>query len=406
MHIRVRHSAPSTIGRAAHREPPRLGSRRLAPPVAAAVFTLATPAVVFAHGQAPVEPTPAILLEGWSFTVDVWLPVILAALIYWVMYSQVNRLHPANPVPRGRLWSWMAGLGAIVLGLASPIEFYDTTLFSVHMVQHLLLTFLAAPLLVLAAPITLLLRWASPEARHRFILPVLESRVVRVVSYPMVAWVLFAGVMWFSHFSPLFDAALDDFGLHRLEHALYLVSSLLFWWPVVGADPSPHRLSYPARIMYLALGMPFSSLLGLVIFSASQPLYPHYVDLVRDWGPTVLEDQALAGGIMWVGGDGAFVLALILAVAAWLRHEERENRREDARLARRRASASAAAVSAASTSATARGTPAASASTPAASATAPDTGISGAGTPGAGASPPDAEDAQTAAAAGDGATAM
>jgi putative copper resistance protein D len=273
--------------------------------------------------------------------VDIWLPVVLAALGYWQMRAGVNRRHPGNPIPTWRLWSWLAGLGAIILALASPIEFYDTTLFSVHMVQHLLLSFVAAPLLVLAAPITLLLRWVSPEARRRWVLPVLESRVVRFIARPLVAWVAFAGVMWFSHFSPLFDAALDDLALHRLEHALFLGTALLFWWPVIGADPSPHRLTYPGRILYLALGMPLSSLLGLVIFSAQQPLYPHYEDLVRDWGPTVMEDQALAGGIMWAGGDAAFVLALVLAVAAWLRHEERENIREDARLARARAAASA-----------------------------------------------------------------
>ena len=337
MHISVRRFGAPPYRPAAYRETPRLGVRPRLSLVAALTGTLLAPAVALAHGQAPIEPTPVILLEGWSFMVDVWLPVILAALIYWAMYAQVNRLHPANPVPRVRLWFWLGGLAAIILALASPIEFYDTTLFSVHMVQHLLLSFVAAPLLVLSAPITLLLRWASPQARRKWIMPVLESRVVRVLSHPLVAWVLFAGVMWFSHFSPLFDAALDDFTLHRLEHALFLGTALLFWWPVVGADPSPHRMTYPARILYLALGMPLSSLLGLVIFSARQPLYPHYEDLVRDWGPTVMEDQALAGGIMWAGGDAAFVLALVLAVAVWLRHEERENKREDARLARMRA---------------------------------------------------------------------
>jgi putative membrane protein len=304
-------------------------------------LTLVAPAAVRAHGQAPIEPTPSILVEGWSFAVDVWLPVILMALAYWFMRNQVDRLHPHNPVPRWRLWSWLGGLGAIILALSSPIEFYDTTLFSVHMVQHLTLSFVAAPLLVLAAPITLLLRWASPEARGRWILPVLNSRIVNVISRPLVAWVLFAGVMWFSHFSPLFDAALDDFGLHRLEHVLFLGTALLFWWPVVGADPSPHRMTYPGRILFLALGMPLSSLLGLVIFSARQPLYPHYQQLVRDWGPSVMDDQALAGGLMWAGGDAAFVLAIVLTVAAWLRHEERENKREDARLARKRAAAAA-----------------------------------------------------------------
>ena len=294
------------------------------------------PGVVAAHGQAPVEPTASVLIDGWSFDVDVWLPVILAGLAYWKARDIVGRHHPANPVPRWRMWSWLAGLAAIVLALASPIELYDTTLFSVHMVQHLLLTMVAAPLLVLAAPITLVLRVASPAARRRWILPVLHSRVVRVISYAVVAWILFAAVMWFTHFSPLFDAALGDFTLHRLEHALYLATALLFWWPVVGADPSPHRLSYPARIFYLALGMPLSSLLGLVIFSAQVVLYEHYLTLERDWGPSPLQDQSWAGGIMWAGGDAAFVLALVLVVAAWLQHEERQDRREDARRARSR----------------------------------------------------------------------
>jgi putative copper resistance protein D len=302
----------------------------------AAVALAVLPSAAQAHGQAPLEPSPATLIEAWSFAADVWLPVLLAALAYWKARDMVNQRHPANPVPRWRLWSWLAGLGAIILALASPVEFYDTTLFAAHMLQHLLLMMVAAPLLVLAAPITLLLRVSSPEARRRWILPLLHSRIVRVISHPLVAWGLFAGVMWFTHFSPIFDAALDDLTLHRLEHALYLGTALLFWWPVVGADPSPHRMGYPARLFYLALGMPLSSFLGLVIFSAETVLYPHYLTLVRTWGPTPLDDQRLAGGIMWAGGDLAFVIALLLTVAAWLRHEERQNLREDARLLRQR----------------------------------------------------------------------
>lgn len=299
-----------------------------------------SPASVLAQEEGalwvPPAPSPSILLEGWSFALDVWLPVLLMGLAYRHARHMVNLRHPDNPVPRWRMWAWFGGLGAIVLALASPIEYYDTTLFSVHMIQHLLLSFVAAPLLVLAAPMTLLLRVASPEARRGWILPVLHSRPVRIISHPLVAWTLFAGVMWFSHFSPLFDAALTDVVLHRLEHALFLGSALLFWWPVVGADPSPHRMTYPGRVLYLALGMPLSSLLGLVIFSARTPLYEHYATLPRDWDPTPMADQALAGGIMWVGGDAAFVAALVVTVAAWLRHEERESKREDARLARSR----------------------------------------------------------------------
>jgi putative membrane protein len=107
----------------------------------------------------------------------------------------------------------------------------------------------------------------------------------------------------------------------------------------VGADPSPWRLPHAARVGYLFLGMPQSSFLGLAIFSAPHVLYEHYATLERNWGPTPLADQQLAGGIMWAGGDAIFLLAMILAVWVWLRAEEAEGRRVDARLDRERAAA-------------------------------------------------------------------
>jgi hypothetical protein len=105
--------------------------------------------------------------------------------------------------------AFLGGLAAISFALLSGIDRYDTTLFSVHMAQHILLTLVAAPLLVLSAPITLLLRVATPGVRRRWILPVLHSRVVRALSFPVVAWTVFAAVMWATHFSPL-DLALED----------------------------------------------------------------------------------------------------------------------------------------------------------------------------------------------------
>ncbi len=226
----------------------------------------------------------------------------------------------------------MAGLGVLLFATQSVIGGYDTTLFTVHMTQHLLLTMLAAPLLLLGAPVTLLLRASSSEVRKRWILPVLHSRVVRTLSNPFVAWTLFAAVMWMSHFSPLFEAALEDPFIHELEHLLYLSAALLFWWPVVGVDPAPRRLSHPMRIGYLMVGMPFSSFLGLAIFSATSVLYAHYATLQRTWGQTALDDQSWAGGIMWAGGDFVFFVAMVLAVMTWLRSEEVEGRRMDALL--------------------------------------------------------------------------
>ncbi len=298
------------------------------------MLTLVAAASAAAHGVAPVPGSLVDVALAWSLEAHVILPLIVAALLYRWATARVAREHAANPVPRFRSWCWYGGLALLLVALASPIATYDTTLFTAHMIQHLLLTLVAAPLLALGAPITLLLRVASPRVRRRWILPVLHSRLMRVVSFPVVTWIVFAAVMWFSHFSPLFDAALDNEAAHVFEHFLFLGAALLFWWPVVGADPSPWRLPHAARIGYLFLGMPQSSFLGLAIFSAPGVLYPHYATLERTWGPTPLADQQWAGGIMWVGGDLAFLVALVLAVWVWMRAEETEGRRADARLDR------------------------------------------------------------------------
>ncbi len=310
------------------------------------LLLLALPAAARAHGPDPGPPGAWLLLGGWSFDPAVWIPVLLAGLLYHLARRSVDAAHPANPVPRFRWWCWLGGLVTLIVALQSPIEAYDTTLFSVHMVQHLLITMVAAPLLLLGAPVTLLLRAATPEARKRLILPILHSRPLRILTHPLVTWSLFAIVMWASHFTPLFDAALEDPSLHFLEHGLYLSTALLFWYPVIGADPGPNRLPHGARVGYLALGMPFGSFLGLAIFSSTTILYPHYATLGRTWGPTPLEDQALAGGIMWAGGDAVFLIALVLAVAAWLRAEEVAGKRIDERLDRERAAEQASAASA------------------------------------------------------------
>ena len=298
------------------------------------ILLLGLPARALAHGPDPGPPDPSLLVTGWSFHVEVWLPILVAGWGYRVLMRRVNAAHPTNPVPRYRWWAWLGGLGALILALASPIERYDTTRFSVHMVQHLLLAFAAAPLLVMGAPVTLLLRAATPKARNELILPVLHSRAMRVIANPLVTWGLFALVMWGSHFSPLFDAALEDPFIHLLEHGLYLATAMLFWYPVIGADPGPYRLAHPARVGYVALGMPFGSFLGLAIFSATTVLYPHYATLNLPWGPAPLDDQALAGGLRWAIGDGVFIVAIVLAAAVWLRSEEEQGRRIDAQLDR------------------------------------------------------------------------
>jgi putative copper resistance protein D len=301
---------------------------------------LASPAVAAAHGTVPPDPpTLANLALAWRFDPVIAGSLLAAAVVWLFLVRRVARLHPGRPVPIARSAAFLGGLAAIAVALLSGIERYDTTLFSIHMVQHLLLMLVAAPLIALAAPVTQLLRAASPDARRRFVLPVLHSTAFAALGHPVVAWLTFTVVLWISHFSPLFDLALENPGIHQLEHVAFLVSALLFWWPAVAADPAPRRLAYPARAGYLLLQLPLGSFLGMAILFAATPLYAHYATLGTPYGISPLADQQLAGGIMWLAGDVVLIAAVLAVLAAWMRHEQR-----DAPAADRRADAQRAAI--------------------------------------------------------------
>jgi cytochrome c oxidase assembly factor CtaG len=285
-----------------------------------------------AHGPVPVEPpTAGSLLLGWTFEPLPTLGLVVA--VGWWLWAvrRVNAVHRTNPVPRRRTVAFLGGMVALAFALLSGIGRYDTALFSVHMVQHVLLMLVAAPLIALAAPITLVLRLSSPETRREWILPVLHSRVVRILAHPVVAWLMFAAMMWAVHFSPLFDASLEDPLVHNVEHVLFLTGALLFWWPAVALDPAPWRMSHPARIGYLFTQMTQNTFLAVVILNAGAPLYRHYATLVRPWGMTALEDQRLAAGIMWIAGDAIFLTAILAVMVGWMRAEARNEAREDRR---------------------------------------------------------------------------
>jgi putative membrane protein len=311
-------------------------SRPAVPAATAVLALLAAPAVVLAHGaEAPSPQFPGVLFE-WRFEPVALAMLMLAAAAYAWAARRVARDHPGNRHPRWRTALFMSGLAVIAVALLSPVEAYEGLLFSVHMVQHLLLELVAAPLLLAGAPITLTLRVASPPIR-RALLRVLHSRVVRALSFPVIAWLLFAAVNWGWHFSTLYNDALEIPALHYLQHATFLGAALLFWWPVLGADPSPWRLPHPVRLLYLFLAMPQNSFLGVALMSTTTVLYPHYLTNGRTWGPSPLEDQQLGGVIMWVAGDVCFLAGMAVVVALWMAHEERRTRRIDARLAAERA---------------------------------------------------------------------
>ena len=191
----------------------------------------------------------------------------------------------------GRRWWLGAGLLVAAVALSPPFESRVDATLAAHMVQHVLLTMVSAPLLAAGLHTT----W-------------------RV--HPLLAWLVFAATGWAIHFSPFFDAAADHLPLHVAEHGLLIGTAVLFWAQVVGPGAS---MSHPLRLLYLIVAMPQNTFLALAISSAGRILYPHYAG-----GPDPLGDQRLAGGIMWVAGDLVLLAAVLMVAAAWARHEERQ----------------------------------------------------------------------------------
>jgi len=260
-------------------------------------------------------------------------PVVVVGLLalaaaWWAAERRVAER--SGQIAPSRRRAFIAAYAVLVVALVSPLAQLAEERFSVHMVQHLALLYVVAPLLALSAPVTLVLQVVSPGVRQRLVLPVLHSRAVRVLTHPVLAFTLFAGVMYATHFSAIYDAALGSSTVHGVEHLLYLVAAALFWWPVVRRDPVPGSFPWPARLLYLVVAFPLQSFLGLAIYSSDRVLYDTYLDFGSR--ASVLADQQLAGAIMWVGGDLLNLIAIGIGLVAWMRHEGRSTARLDARL--------------------------------------------------------------------------
>jgi cytochrome c oxidase assembly factor CtaG len=195
--------------------------------------------------------------------------------------------------------------------LYGPIDARADVSLSWHMVQHLVLMTVVAPLLLFGAPIRLALA-ALPARGAASLVRVLNGAPMRVASHPLFGLTVLASVLYGTHFSSLYEAALENATLHAAEHALYLVAGLLFWMPIFAVAPAPHAASHPLRILTLFLSLPVSAFLGFALYVNNSVLYAHYAGR-----PGALEDQMNGGAVMWLSAGTPVLLALLWCVADW-----------------------------------------------------------------------------------------
>ena len=255
------------------------------------------------------------LLSEWTLDPLSALLAVAAAGAYLGAAARVRRW------PALRTAAFLAGLAVLLLAVASGIDAYATDLLSVHMLQHLLLTMGAAFLLVAGAPLTLAVR-ALRRPWRQALAATLRGPVIATLTRPAVAWSGFAAVLVATHVPAVYDLALRNPGVHALMHALYLWAAVLFWVPLVAAEPLPRRLGPVGGIAYLLLAMvPMTAI--AVWLLASDVVYPHYASMSPELGVSALADQRDAGAVMWVGGTVALVVAVAWCGWSALVREER-----------------------------------------------------------------------------------
>ena len=236
----------------------------------------------------------------------------------------------------GRVAAWLTGQLVLAVALVSGLEAYDTRLFGVHMVQHMLLSMVAPVFLALGAPVTLALR-TLPQRPRGVLLSVLHSRVARVLTFPAIPWLVFIGSPFALYFSGWYGATLDNRALHDLMHVHFVLMGCLFFWPIIGVDPVPGKVSHPFRILMLFATMPFHAFLGVAIMTVESSgnglLAPtHYLPLIGR--ADAVFQQQVGGGLIWASGDLVGLLFIGVAVVQWMQASEREAAREDRRLDR------------------------------------------------------------------------
>ncbi|MBI2941262.1 MAG: cytochrome c oxidase assembly protein [Chloroflexi bacterium] len=249
-------------------------------------------------------------MDRWG----IGIALLAGVWLYTAGWARARQRADGSLATRKRLLAYVTATAVIAIALMSAIDTFQSRLFSIHMLQHMLLVYLAAPLLLLSRPATFW-RQGLPAGLRTWPTGVREWRAAEVLSHlarPAVALGLSTVILWLWHIPTAYDLALENDVVHALEHLTFFGAFLLYWWPLIG---SPSRLTTnAARTVYLAGGGAQSGFLGGIITFSPRVLYTHYLNAPRTGGLSALADQQLAGVVMWFPGVLIYGLAAALTM--------------------------------------------------------------------------------------------
>jgi putative membrane protein len=252
-----------------------------------------------------MSPAAQAILNEWSPPISINVAILLTVLFYVRGWLLLQRSSP-DLIAKWRLVTFLAGMFCLWVAIGSPLSAFDEASLTVHMVQHILLMLVVPALVLLGAPSVPLLHGLPQWFVRTTLGPFLRWRPVqsigRFLTHPVVCWTLSAFALLAWHVPSAFELALHSDGWHEVEHATFLITSILFWWPVIQPFPSEARWPRWSVPLYLFLGMfPGSAVGGLLTF-CDRVVYPSYNETSPVFGLTALQDQVFAGSLMWVFG--------------------------------------------------------------------------------------------------------
>ncbi|WP_232835521.1 cytochrome c oxidase assembly protein [Actinocorallia populi] len=284
--------------------------------------------------EMPAPVTVARLASLWRF--DLFF-VVLVLVLGGVYLAGVLRLRRRGDAwPWGRVVAWFTGLLSIVAVTLTGVATYAPVLFSVHMAQHMTLAMLTPIFLVLGAPTTLALRALKPaEVRgdrgpREWLTAFLGSRFTKVLAHPVTAGLIFIGSTYALYFSPAFEWMMRNHLGHIGMMMHFVLSGYLFYWVIIGVDPSPHKVPHVGRLLLLFVTMPFHAFFGIALMNMGKPLAAEWYEAVQPpWGVTPVHDLQTGGAIAWGFGEIPTFIVLIAIVVQWAVSDQRLSRRSD-----------------------------------------------------------------------------
>jgi cytochrome c oxidase assembly factor CtaG/putative copper export protein len=303
------------------------------PPPAPPIFNPSIPAIEIGYDFAG-PPTLARILFDWRFDLIFGTAAIVMAVVYLVGVRRLRRR--GDSWPTGRIIAWLFGCLVLLFATSSGLGRYMPAMFSMHMAAHMLLSMLTPVLLVLGAPVTLALRAlptagkGDPPGPREWLLAALHSKVSQFLTNPIVATVLFVAGFYGLYFGGIFDAAVGTHAAHLAMNLHFLLTGYLFYWVVIGVDPTPRPIPMLGKVAMVFGSLPLHAFFGVTLMSTKSVLgESFYKSLQLYWHSDLLGDQRLGGGIAWAAGEVPLVVVMIALFVQWTRSDQRTAKRLD-----------------------------------------------------------------------------